>query len=507
MLSLGADLGLGQPLEQALKGSLVAARLAEGMGLAEADASCAYNLSLLLLTGCTADPGPAAKFFGDELQAGRLLAPLDPADSWSFLRVALPHVGAGTPPLRRAWLIAELFARSGKLFEDAAVAHCEVAQLLAGRVGFGAEVTEGLAQAFERWDGKGQPGRARGEQLTVPVRVAHVATESALAFNVGGVDAAVDVIRRRAGGGFDPQVCATADQVGPELFADLDGDEVWDLALAAEPGAQPRLDTTGLDEALRAVGDFADLKSPYTVGHSARVAELASTAAACAGLPEADVTALRRAGWLHDLGRVGVPSTVWHRPGALSRDDWEQVRLHPYLTERLLARPAEMASLAWLAGTHHERPDGSGYHRGTPGRQLTPAARILGAADAFAGMTEPRPHRPALDPTRAADELRTDVRSGRLDSDAVDAVLTAAGQERAKRKVWPRDLTTREIEVLRLLARGASVRDVAEALTIAPKTVDNHVQHLYEKLGVSTRAAATMVGLQYGLIPEAPLER
>jgi HD-GYP domain-containing protein (c-di-GMP phosphodiesterase class II) len=262
------------------------------------------------------------------------------------------------------------------------------------------------------------------------------------------------------------------------------------------------LDDAALDEALRAFGDFADLKSPFTVGHSDRVATLAGVAAGSAGLPTSDAVMVRRAGWVHDVGRVGVPSTVWHRQGQLSRDDWEQVRLHPYLTERMLARPAPLASLATIAGLHHERCDGSGYHRAVNGSQVPPAARVLCAADAFAAMTEPRPHRPALPPERAAEELQRDVVGGRHDPEAVTAVLAAAGRPGRRRQAWPRGLSAREVEVLRLLARGASVRAVAEALTISPKTADNHVQHVYAKLGVSTRAAATYFALQHGLVAE-----
>ncbi len=248
------------------------------------------------------------------------------------------------------------------------------------------------------------------------------------------------------------------------------------------------------------MADFADLKSPFTLGHSPGVAALAAGAGRRLGLIDADVTTVRRAGLLHDIGRVGVSAGIWGRPGPLSQRDWEQVRLHPYYTERVLARPEKLGPIGLLASQHHERLDGSGYHRGSAVPALSPAARILAAADVYHAMTEERPHRPALSPEQAADELRGEVRAGRLDGDAVHAVLSEAGHRVSQtRRTRPGGLSEREVEVLRLLARGLSNRDMAEQLFVAPDTVKHHIQHIYDKIGLSTRAGATLFAVENGL--------
>lgn len=275
----------------------------------------------------------------------------------------------------------------------------------------------------------------------------------------------------------------------------------WEAVLALEPGVRLYLSEEQFDTACQAIADFADLKSPYTLGHSSAVAELAAGAARQCGLPEEDVVAIRRAGLLHDVGRVGISVTIWDKPGPLSEREWERVRLHSYYTERVLARPAALARLGALAALHHERLDGSGYHRGASAGSLPPAARILAAADVYHAMIEPRPHRPARTPEAAAEELRREARAGRLDSEAVNALLAAAGHRvRSARRELLAGLSERELEVLRLIARGHSKKQVASLLTISEKTVDNHIQHIYSKIGVSTRAGATLFAMEHDLL-------
>jgi HD-GYP domain-containing protein (c-di-GMP phosphodiesterase class II) len=253
------------------------------------------------------------------------------------------------------------------------------------------------------------------------------------------------------------------------------------------------------------MADFADLKSPYLTGHSSGVAELAAAAAGRYGLSEGDVADVRRAGLLHDLGRVGVSASIWDKPGPLTDGERERVRLHPYYTGRILSRPGPLARLGSVGELHHERTDGSGYHRGLAAPALPPAALLLAAADAYGAMTEPRPHRPALALEEAAEELRREVRAGRMDGGAAEAVLGAAGHRtRPVRRELPMGLTEREAEVLRLVARGLSNRQVAERLYISPKTVGHHVQHVYQKIGVSTRPAATVFAMQHDLLPLLP---
>jgi len=254
-----------------------------------------------------------------------------------------------------------------------------------------------------------------------------------------------------------------------------------------------------MDACLSAMADFADLKSMWTIGHSRGVADLAGTAAGAAGLGTAEAAQLRRAALVHDIGRVAVPARVWAKPGLLTRGEREQVRLHAYHSERVLDIAPGLRPLARLAGSHGERCDGSGYHRGSRAGDLPLMARLLAAADCYQAMREPRPYRPALPPAGAASELRREAEAGRLAPEAVTAVLAAAGQPRPRAR-WPGGLSSREREVLGLLARGLATKQAARQLGISAKTCDHHIQRLYRKLGVSTRAGATLYAVEHGLL-------
>ena len=272
--------------------------------------------------------------------------------------------------------------------------------------------------------------------------------------------------------------------------------------IASEPALAVELSAQQLDSALAAIANFVDLKSPFTLGHSVAVADLAEDAGTRLGLPREEVLMLRRAGFVHGFGRLGVSNSIWDRPGPLSAGEWERVRMYPYLTERMLHQSAALAPLGEIAVQHRERLDGSGYPRGLSGGAISRPARVLGAADAYQSMREPRPHRPARPAEEAVAEMRTEVRAGRLDGSAVDAVLEAAGHRLPRRREALSGLTAREVEVLILLARGLSNKQIAERLVITPKTAGNHVEHIYAKIDASSRAAAAMFAVQHGLLPE-----
>jgi HD-GYP domain-containing protein (c-di-GMP phosphodiesterase class II) len=198
---------------------------------------------------------------------------------------------------------------------------------------------------------------------------------------------------------------------------------------------------------------------------------------------------------------VSVPNGIWTKPGPLTAGEYERVRLHSYYTERVLERSGALAPLAVLAASHHERLDGSGYHRGATAMQLSVGARLLAAADAFDAMTHDRPYRPALPHAQARTELGEMVRAGALDKRAVDAVLEAAGAAPLRvRQSNPAGLTDREVEVLRLIAQGRTNREIAAALVVTEKTAGHHVEHIYAKAGVSTRVGAALFAMRHDLI-------
>jgi HD-GYP domain-containing protein (c-di-GMP phosphodiesterase class II) len=496
-LCLATDLAMGLPFEHGLHATRIAVRLGERLGIDRETASETYYACLLSYCGCTADAETAAEIFGGDLMA--TFGPVffgSQRETLAGIVRALPDPESSAPA--RAIQIARRLPKAARSNKPHMVAQCEVGEMLAERLGLPRSVQGLFFTLTERWDGKGQLGRAKRDEIPLAIRIANVAGDAAVQQLFGGVERAAAVIRERAGGAFDPRIAAcVADNAAEILARDREG-SAWEETLASEPYPRLTLEGDAIDRALAAMGAFADLVSPSFVGHSAGVADLAEAAAERRRLAVPEHGAIRRAALVHDLGRVAVPARAWNRPGPLSADEWEQVRLHPYHTERVLSRSEFLAALAPIAGAHHERLDGSGYHRGATGAVLSPGARLLAAADAYHAMTEPRPHREPLTPERAAEVLGEEARHGQLDADAVAAVLEAAGQS-APRIERPCGLTEREAEVIGLLARGLQTKQVARALGISVKTADRHIQHAYAKIGVSTRAAAAMFAMEHGL--------
>ena len=498
-LTLATDLGLGQPMEHCLRSTLLALRLGERAKIDQDDRAMTYYVGLLAWVCCHADAYEQRTWFGDDIALR--------ADSYDVDMVGLPmlafmlrHVGAGSSVAQRARTLGSFLTGGMKTAEGFDMTHCTLASSLSRQLGLSESVGNALLQVFERWDGKGAPNGLSGEQLVLPVRLVHIAEITEVHHRIGGVPAAIEVARKRSGTQFDPSLAGLFCETAEELLAELDRASSWEVVIEAEPELGRRLDEAELDAALEAMADFTDLKSPFTAGHSRGVADLATEAGRRLGIGGQEVNLLRRAALLHDLGRLGISNTVWDKPGPLSDPEVERVRLHPYLTERMLSLSPALAPLGTLAAQHHERLDGSGYPQGLTGDALTPASRILAAADVYHAMTEPRPHRPAHSAERAAEELRAEARSGRLDGDAVNGVLGAAGHRVGRRPERPGGLTPREVEVLVLLARGRSNKEIAAELFVTPKTVSNHVEHIYTKIGVSSRAAATLFATQHGLL-------
>jgi HD-GYP domain-containing protein (c-di-GMP phosphodiesterase class II) len=506
-LSLGIDLGFGQPMEHVLRQCLIALKLAEHAGLDDESRAAVYYTALLVNVGCHTDAHEQAKWFGDDIAMKSRKYDYD-MRSVRGAASAMRFLGAGHPPLHRFRLGIE-FALSGHHELDGMIDHhAKMTRMLAEQLGFADAVLEGVGAAYERWDGHGWPGRVGGEEIAVPARIAQLAEFAEVAHRVGGVKAAVALARERSGKQFDPMLAALFQKEAGDILAGTGTVRTWDAVIAAEPALAVMVSEDEFDSRLFAVANFVDLKSPYTLGHSAAVADLAAAAGSALNLPAGDLRLLRRAGLVLGFGRLGVSNAIWDKPGPLGPGEWERVRMQPYFTERMLGQSAALAPLGALAAQHRERLDGSGYPRGVSGRSISQPARVLGAADVYQAIREPRPHRAARSADEAARELRAEVRSGRLDGDAVEAVLSAAGHRvnRVKRRAGGvAGLTAREVEVLRLAARGLSTRQIAQRLVMSPKTVGNHIEHIYLKIGVGSRAAASLFAVQHGLLPEDEL--
>ncbi|HEX8981761.1 MAG TPA: HD domain-containing phosphohydrolase [Ktedonobacterales bacterium] len=500
-LSLATDIGTGQPMEHGLRACLLATTFGASCGLDQHELSDVYYVALLRGIGCVAYAHRVAEQFGDEIAANAHISLADTANPSEMLRLMLGHIGEGRPAVRRARMFLAALATGPGERNDILAGDCEIAARLAQRLGMRPEVEHGVAQVYERWDGKGSPAQARGENISRAARIVTLARDAELFLRHEGIDSAVSVLRRRAGTMYDPQLTERFCAQAASLATMLNLPSAWDAVLTCEPGPQRTLAPAARETAMRAIADFVDMKSSYTSGHSSGVALLAATAAERMGMSEEDVSAIRQAGYLHDIGRVGVTTAIWDKPGSLTESERERVRLHPYYTDRVLARPQALAKLAQIAALHHERLDGSGYYRGIPATLLPLSARLLAAADVYHAMTERRPHRAALTAEVAAEQLQAEARAGRLDAEAVQAVLSAAGSQSPQTKrVWPAGLSEREVEVLRLMAQGLSNRQMAAKLIIAEKTVGHHIQHIYNKINVSTRAGATLFALQHDLL-------
>lgn len=500
-LCLASDLGMGFPFEHGLQSTLTSMRLCEALGVDDDTASRTYHACLLMYSGCsTVDGDERAGIFESGLTRHNQHRQYgSTAENLAGVLGALPSPDAPWP--LRAFQAATRLPRALRFLPDHFAALCEVAGMLSERFGLSESISGMFPFLTERWDGSSFLKRASGDDIPLPIRIIHVGRDATYQRLIGDDDYVMTVISDRAGGDFDPDIVDVFLRDMSELLGPpAPPKTVWEDVLAAEPRPQVTLEGAAIDRALAAIGIFSGLGSPYLAGHCLGVADLAVSAAELHGFSASEVNAIRRAALVHDVGRVAVSPRVWGRPGPLTADEREQVRLHPYHTERVLARSSYLAEITPIAIAHHERLDGSGYYRGVDAASLSPAARLLAAADAFHSKTEPRPYRDALSFEEATEVLVRKAQHGEFDPDMVTAIAKAAG-EPAPELERPAGLTQREVEVIGLLARGLRTKQIARELDISVKTADRHIQNSYRKIGVSSRAAATLFATERGLIP------
>ncbi len=499
-MSLAMDLGLGQPTEHVLRTSLVATALADRLGLDAEQRGLTYYAGLISWIGCVADSPELASWFGDDI-AYRYDSHLVDSQSPRMLGLMATHVGRGRPAMERAKRAAQFWVGPKANVLDVILSHCASAAMLSDGMSLDDRVGTAVGSRFERWDGKGMPAGLTANEIPTEIRIVQLADLAVGYVARHGDDGISALFRDRGGHQLDPDIVAVFLGDAEPILTRAAVDDVWAAAMAEAPDREDFLDADQLDELLRAIGDFVDLRSPSRLGHSRRVSDLAAAAGRAYGLSDEVSLDLRRAGFVHDLGRMSVPSSIWDKPSELTTTERERVRLCPYFTHRMVRRVTGLEAVAEIAGGHGERLDGSGHPHGVDARGLTIAQRILAAADVMAALIEPRPYRPAMGPERAGQVLRREAEASRLDGGAVEAVLVASGN-RAPGRAAPRPagLTGREVEVLSLLARGHPTREIAQSLGIADKTARNHVQRIYRKIGASNRTGASMFALRHGLV-------
>jgi HD-GYP domain-containing protein (c-di-GMP phosphodiesterase class II) len=490
LLAVAQDHAFAQPPGSQLRATVLGQHLARAAGAHPQEQGTAWWTAALRFLGCTGHAFDVAVVFGDEIEMRAKSMQADFANPFDMMRLMVTHAGAGTTGVDRMRSVLAVLAGGKKAAEMNFRAACEVADVFAKRLDLDEEVRSSLAASFERWNGRGLPTGSKGVAIPRPMRIAQLSQELEVLARIEGIDRALKIVRARRGKAYDPELTDIALAEAARWWEDVEPLDPWDAALDVAPPSPP-LSDDGVHEALLVLADFSDLKSPWLGGHSRAVAALARDACG----PVAEQAAL-----VHDLGRVAVPNTVWDKPASLTRDERDRSEMHALITDQLLRRVPYTAALTDAACAAHERTDGSGYHRRLNGAHLDDAQRVIAAADCYQAMVSDRPYREAMSREEAASQLRRMAHEGELDAEAVERVLAAAGHRRALRAALPAGLTARETEVLRLLALGLTTKQVADRLVISPKTADHHVQHIYSKIGVSTRGAAALFAVEQGVL-------
>ncbi|MEP6654523.1 MAG: HD domain-containing phosphohydrolase [Myxococcales bacterium] len=499
-LALAAEAAAGVPEETSTRAAIAAVAIGEAMNLTAEQRSDVFYAALLRYIGCTSFAHETAWLgSGDDISLLGTLALADGGKPASVVRAVIGGAGRGTGALGRVRSVARVLS-SPAAPRALAAAHCAQAVALAAELRLSSGVLGALAGMYERWDGKGGPHGVRGDRIDPLARVLRVAYAMVLHGAIEGPAAGVAVLLARRGGELDP---AVVDAIAPrarELLSHVLAPGTWDRLLASEP-APPHLATpTRLAEVAGAFANCVDLKSPFLLGHSPRVAELCEATIAAGGGSADDRIRARMVGLLHDLGRASVPNGIWDKRGPLSPFERQRMERHAAESERILARCPLLAPYAQVVGEHHERADGNGYPHRTPGTSMSTLARVLAVADVYAALGEERPHRPARSTEAAIQTVLDDVKAGRLDREAAHAVLAAAGAPVKRRASLPCQLSDREAEVLLWVARGLTNTQIGRKLFISPRTVGHHLAHIYDKTEVRTRAAAALFAVRHGLV-------
>jgi putative nucleotidyltransferase with HDIG domain len=421
-LSYALDVTEGQPFGHAVRSCLIGMRLAHELALPVDDRAALFYGLLLKDAGCSSNAARITSLFGvDDFAAKANVKLIDHASLPRQLGYVLRNTD-GPRGLARA-----MRAGPGTLRRTTEI-RCERGAEIARMLELPEETATAIYSLDEHWDGKGHPEGRAGREIPLLARILCLAQTVEVFHATHGLEAALAVARRRSGRWFDPQLVAVFERTcaDPAFWTDVTAADAADRVLAEEPPDRMlTADDQRLDRLAEAFARVIDAKSPYTFRHSERVAEVAVAVAVRLGFDADGQRDLRRAGLLHDIGKLAVSNLILDKPGALDADELAAMRRHPAQTYAILSRVRVFGQLAETAAAHHERLDGSGYHRGVGADELDLPARVLAVADVFEALTAVRPYRDAL-PLEQALAIVSGDAGTRLDADAVDALAGVA---------------------------------------------------------------------------------
>lgn len=411
-LSHALDLTEGQPPGHCLRATYIGMHVGRAMGLPERELWELYYTIMLKDLGCSSNAARiCALYLADDLKVKHDFKTV--SDSLpQVLGFVFSHTGLKAGLAERFKAILNIARNSGTLVEDLIQTRCQRGAEIAARMRFPAAVCTAIHALDEHWNGKGHPDQLAGPAIPLYARIALLAQVADVFHTASGPEAALAEVRSRAGTWFDPHavVCFERAVVEPGFWEILLSHEAVISAVSALEPAQSLIvvDEDYLDDIARAFAQVIDAKSPFTSGHSERVAVYADMVAAELGLDPARRRWLRRAALLHDIGKLGVSNTILDKPGKLDEAEWRDMRGHALLSETILARVPAFRDMAWIGGGHHERLDGRGYPRGLKAEEIALETRIVSVADVFDALTADRPYRAAMPLEKALGIMRAD---------------------------------------------------------------------------------------------------
>jgi putative nucleotidyltransferase with HDIG domain len=397
-LSFALDLTEGQPMGHAVKTCALSMRLAEVLKLPTEQKSDLYYAALMKDAGCSSNSARMYEILGgDERKAKQEVKATDwTRVTFESLEYLMRNVMPGRSRLERVFAFANVATNREAQTKELISIRCDRGAQIARKVGFSDETISGIYHLDEHWNGKGYPERRKGTEIPLFSRIMNLCQTLEVFSALNGVSDAFQVIRDRSGSWFDPELVTAAEELekDKELWSVLETDHVRQEVLNLEPlNVSQFVDDRKLDDVCEAFATIIDIKSPYTHEHSRGVTSVAVSVCQRMGLPEDQVALVRRAALLHDIGKLSVPNSILDKPGKLTSAEWETIRLHPYYTQRILERIQGFGHLAFIASSHHERLDGTGYFRNLRTTQIPPAARAIAVADVYDALTSKRPYR------------------------------------------------------------------------------------------------------------------